>query len=286
MLTRFCSGWYGTLKKAALEVENYYNSVSLVAQTALRDAIGRASASEVAVRRNQLDEELQEVIEERTRRVGHHRHVRGDSRHRYPAGAAGGHVRRGPGRGPDAHALSQQPAPSPGRPAGYRTHQDMILGTYYLTIVKEDEIGAGKVFSSPDEAMLAYDAKAVGLHAPVKVRMEREVGGEMKCRIVDATVGRLIFNNAIPQDLGYVDRNDPEKCLDLEVGFSVGKKQLSAIIDRCIRKHGFTISTEMLDNVKALGYKHSTCCSHRIHCRYDHPEGEEAPHRGGRARGR
>ncbi len=147
--------------------------------------------------------------------------------------------------------------PQDGQPVTVPT-QDMILGTYYLTIVKEDEIGAGKVFSSPDEAMLAYDAKAVGLHAPVKVRMEREVGGEMKCRIVDATVGRLIFNNAIPQDLGYVDRNDPEKCLDLEVGFSVGKKQLSAIIDRCIRKHGFTISTEMLDNVKALGYKHST----------------------------
>ncbi len=147
--------------------------------------------------------------------------------------------------------------PQDGQPVTVPT-QDMILGTYYLTIVKEDEIGAGKVFSSPDEAMLAYDAKAVGLHAPVKVRMEREVNGEMKCRIVDATVGRLIFNNAIPQDLGYVDRNDPEKCLDLEVGFSVGKKQLSAIIDRCIRKHGFTISTEMLDNVKALGYKHST----------------------------
>ena len=147
--------------------------------------------------------------------------------------------------------------PQDGQPVTVPT-QDMILGTYYLTIVKEDEIGAGKVFSSPDEAMLAYDAKAVGLHAPVKVRMERKVGGEMKCRIVDATVGRLIFNNAIPQDLGYVDRNDPEKCLDLEVGFSVGKKQLSAIIDRCIRKHGFTISTEMLDNVKALGYKHST----------------------------
>ena len=147
--------------------------------------------------------------------------------------------------------------PQDGQPVTVPT-QDMILGTYYLTIVKEDEIGAGKVFSSPDEAMLAYDAKAVGLHAPVKVRMEREINGEMKCRIVDATVGRLIFNNAIPQDLGYVDRNDPEKCLDLEVGFSVVKKQLSAIIDRCIRKHGFTISTEMLDNVKALGYKHST----------------------------
>lgn len=85
-------------KKACLEVENYYNSVSLAAQTALRDAIGRASVSEVAIRRNQLDQELQEVIEERTERVGHHRHVRGDSRHRYPAGAAGGHVRRGPGR--------------------------------------------------------------------------------------------------------------------------------------------------------------------------------------------
>ena len=147
--------------------------------------------------------------------------------------------------------------PQDGQPVTVPT-QDMILGTYYLTIVKEDEIGAGKVFSSPDEAMLAYDAKAVGLHAPVKVRMEREINGERKCRIVDATVGRLIFNNAIPQDLGYVDRNDPEKCLDLEVGFSVGKKQLSAIIDRCIRRHGFTISTEMLDNVKALGYKHST----------------------------
>ena len=147
--------------------------------------------------------------------------------------------------------------PQDGQPVTVPT-QDMILGTYYLTIVKEDEIGAGKVFSSPDEAMLAYDAKAVGLHAPVKVRMEREINGEMKCRIVDATVGRLIFNNAIPQDLGYVNRNDPEKCLDLEVGFSVGKKQLSAIIDRCIRRHGFTISTEMLDNVKALGYKHST----------------------------
>ena len=146
--------------------------------------------------------------------------------------------------------------PQDGQPVTVPT-QDMILGTYYLTIVREEE-GTGKVFSSPDEAMLAYDAKVVGLHSPIKVRMSREIGGETKSHIIDATVGRLIFNNAIPQDLGYVDRSDPEKCLDLEVGFTVGKKQLSAIIDKCIRKHGFTISTEMLDNVKALGYKHST----------------------------
>ena len=146
--------------------------------------------------------------------------------------------------------------PQDGQPVTVPT-QDMILGTYYLTIVREEE-GTGKVFSSADEAMLAYDAKVVGLHSPIKVRMSREVNGEMCTRIIDATVGRLIFNNAIPQDLGYVDRTDPEKCLDLEVGFTVGKKQLSAIIDKCIRRHGFTISTEMLDNVKALGYKHST----------------------------
>ncbi len=146
--------------------------------------------------------------------------------------------------------------PQDGQPVTVPT-QDMILGTYYLTIVREEE-GTGKVFSSQDEAMLAYDAKVVGLHSPIKVRMTREINGELCSRIIDATVGRLIFNNAIPQDLGYVDRSDPEKCLDLEVGFTVGKKQLSAIIDKCIRKHGFTISTEMLDNVKALGYKHST----------------------------
>jgi DNA-directed RNA polymerase subunit beta' len=146
--------------------------------------------------------------------------------------------------------------PQDGQPVTVPT-QDMILGTYYLTIVREEE-GTGKVFSSADEAILAYDAKVVGLHSPIKVRMTGAFGGEQVSRIIDATVGRLIFNNAIPQDLGYVDRTDPEKCLDLEVGFSVGKKQLSAIIDKCIRRHGFTISTEMLDNVKALGYKHST----------------------------
>ncbi len=147
--------------------------------------------------------------------------------------------------------------PQDGQPVTVPT-QDMILGTYYLTIIKEDENGVGKVFSSADEAMLAYDAKVVGMHAPIKIRVEGEVNGKLESRVIDATVGRLIFNNALPQNLGYVDRSDPEKCLDLEVGFAVGKKQLSDIIDRCIRRNGFTISTEMLDKVKALGYKHST----------------------------
>ncbi len=146
--------------------------------------------------------------------------------------------------------------PQDGQPVTVPT-QDMILGTYYLTIVR-DEPGAGKVFSSVDEAMLAYDAKVVGLHSPIKVRVTGERNGEKIFKTIDATVGRLIFNNAIPQNLGYVDRNDPEKCLDLEVGFTVGKKQLSSIIDKCIRKNGFTVSTEMLDDVKALGYKHAT----------------------------
>ncbi len=147
--------------------------------------------------------------------------------------------------------------PQDGKPVTVPT-QDMILGTYYLTYIKPDEPGAGKVFSSPDEAMLAYNEHVVGIHAPIRVRVEKERGGVMTHKIIDATVGQLIFNEPIPQDLGFVDRGDPEKFYDLEVGFTTGKKQLGQIIDRCIRIHGFTIATEMLDNVKALGYKYST----------------------------
>ncbi len=147
--------------------------------------------------------------------------------------------------------------PQDGKPVTVPT-QDMILGTYYLTYIKPDEPGAGKVFSSPDEAMLAYNEHVVGIHAPIRVRVEKERDGVMTHKIIDATVGQLIFNEPIPQDLGFVDRSDPEKFYDLEVGFTTGKKQLGQIIDRCIRIHGFTIATEMLDNVKALGYKYST----------------------------
>ena len=113
-------------------------------------------------------------------------------------------------------------------------------------------------YSSVNEAIAAYAAGAVGLHAPILVRFGKEIDGKMEYRIIRATVGRLIYNEPIPQDLGFVDRTDPEHAFDLEVAFKVGKKELGKIIDKCIRKHGFTVSTEMLDRIKALGYKYST----------------------------
>ncbi len=113
-------------------------------------------------------------------------------------------------------------------------------------------------YSSVEEAIAAYADGDIGLHAPIRVRYGREVDGEMQYRIITATVGRLIYNEPIPQDLGFVNRNDPEHAFDLEVDFLVGKKQLGKIIDKCIRKHGFTVATEMLDRVKSLGYKYST----------------------------
>jgi len=113
-------------------------------------------------------------------------------------------------------------------------------------------------YSSVEEAIAAYADGAIGLHAPIRVRFGKEIDGQMQYRIIDATVGRLIYNEPIPQDLGFVDRNDPAHAFDLEVDFLVGKKQLGKIIDKCIRKHGFTTSTEMLDKIKALGYKYAT----------------------------
>ena len=113
-------------------------------------------------------------------------------------------------------------------------------------------------YSSVEEAIAAYAAGDVGLHAPIRVRYGKDVNGVMEYRIIDATVGRLIYNEPIPQDLGFVDRTVPGHEFDLEVSFLVGKKQLGKIIDKCIRRHGFTIATEMLDRVKALGYKYST----------------------------
>ena len=165
--------------------------------------------------------------------------------------------------------------PQDGMPVTVPT-QDMILGTYYLTFVRDDEPGAGKIFSSVDEAMLAYDTmvdfadgeeklvesdnchRVVGLHAPIKDWVEKEIDGVKRHEIIDDTVGRLIFNEKVPQDLGFVDRSDPANAFKLEITEKVGKKLLGKIIDRCIRKHGFTIATEMLDDIKALGYKYST----------------------------
>ena len=113
-------------------------------------------------------------------------------------------------------------------------------------------------YSSVEEAIAAYADGNVGLHAPIRVRYGKCIDGQMQYRIIDATVGRLIYNEPIPQDLGFVDRSVPGHEFDLEVGFLVGKKQLGKIIDKCIRRHGFTVATEMLDRVKSLGYKYST----------------------------
>ncbi len=146
--------------------------------------------------------------------------------------------------------------PQDGGPVTIPT-QDMILGAYYLTFEREEE-GTGHCFADKDEAMLAYDAGVVTLHSPIKVRLSKEVDGVTKYKLVSTTVGRLIYNEAIPQDLGFVDRSDPEQMFEPEINFVVGKKQLGKIIDRCISKHGFTVSAGMLDAIKDLGYHYST----------------------------
>ena len=135
--------------------------------------------------------------------------------------------------------------------------QDMILGAYYLTYSR-DEGDVNHAFADKDEAMLAYDAGLVTLHTPIQVRMFREVDGEMRHKLVTTTVGRMIYNEAIPQDLGFVDRSNPETMFDLEVNEVVGKKMLGKIIDKCIPRHGFTTSAGMLDAIKDLGYHYST----------------------------
>jgi len=113
-------------------------------------------------------------------------------------------------------------------------------------------------YSSEEEAIAAYADGNVGLHAPIRVRYTKTIDGVEQSQIINATVGRLIYNEPIPQDLGFVNRKDPDHAFDLEVDFLVGKKQLGKIIDKCIRVHGFTVATEMLDRIKALGYKFST----------------------------
>ena len=143
--------------------------------------------------------------------------------------------------------------PSDGRPVAVPS-QDMVLGSYYLTTLRENEKGAGKYFRNMNEAVMAYGEKLVTLHAPIKVRMLRD--GES--RVIETTVGRLLFNEPIPQDLGLVDRSDPEHKFDLEIDFLVRKKELGKIIDRCIARHGTTKTSEVLDQIKNLGFKYST----------------------------
>ena len=198
--------------------------------------------------------------------------------------------------------------PQDGRPVTVPT-QDMVLGSYYLTLEKprevritdagdstlevgkvyryfgtvleenraleeqgkklaqftdqgvgcfKGEIGEAKYFSSVNEAMMAYECGDVGLHAPVKVRLEKEIDGEIRSKIVEVTVGRLIFNNVVPQDLGFVDRSNPDNAFALEITFLADKKALGKIVNNCIRVHGTTKTATVLDDIKALGYKFST----------------------------
>ncbi|WMJ22305.1 DNA-directed RNA polymerase subunit beta' [Paludicola sp. MB14-C6] len=147
--------------------------------------------------------------------------------------------------------------PSDGRPVAVPT-QDMVLGSYYLTLQKDGEKGEGKIFKDVNEALMAYNEGVISLHAKVKIRLSKQIGDTKVSKIIDTTIGRVIFNQTIPQDLGYVDRSNNENQFALEVDFLVKKKQLGDIIDRCIRVHGTAKTAEVLDKVKALGFKFST----------------------------
>ncbi|MDT8715808.1 DNA-directed RNA polymerase subunit beta' [Clostridium sp. 19966] len=147
--------------------------------------------------------------------------------------------------------------PSDGKPVCVPT-QDMVLGSYYLTLDKDGEKGEGSRFASADEAIMAYETKSISIHAKVQVQITRSIDGNDVTGIVNTTVGKLIFNESIPQDLGFVDRSLPENTLTLEVDFLVDKKNLGKIIDKCYMKHGPTETSVMLDKIKAKGYHYST----------------------------
>ncbi|MBU5301210.1 DNA-directed RNA polymerase subunit beta' [Clostridium sporogenes] len=147
--------------------------------------------------------------------------------------------------------------PSDGKPVSVPT-QDMVLGSYYLTMDKDGVKGEGKVFSCPEEVLMAYQCKAVDIHAKIKVRLKKVIDGETIEGIIETTPGKIIFNESIPQDLGYIDRTIPENKLKLEVDFLVSKKTLGGIITKCYMKHGATKTSIMLDKIKAKGYHYST----------------------------
>ena len=145
--------------------------------------------------------------------------------------------------------------PQDGRPVAV-PRLDMILGSYYLTMTLDGEKGEGKYFSSPDEAIMAFENKEVGIHAKIFVRITKEIDGEIKQKKIETSVGRIIFNQGIPQDLGFIDRN--EDPFQYEINFPVMKKSMGTIIEKVIRLHGLTESAEVIDYIKALGFKYST----------------------------
>ncbi|MCI9237327.1 MAG: DNA-directed RNA polymerase subunit beta' [Dorea sp.] len=148
--------------------------------------------------------------------------------------------------------------PSDGGPVAVPS-QDMVLGIYYLTQEREGALGEGKVFKNVNEAILAYENGAVTLHSRIKVRVTKTLAdGSTKSDIIESTLGRFLFNEIIPQDLGFVDREVQGNELLLEVDFHVGKKQLKQILEKVINTHGSTATAEVLDAVKSIGYKYST----------------------------
>ena len=147
--------------------------------------------------------------------------------------------------------------PSDGKPVCVPT-QDMVLGSYYLTMDKENAKGEGKYFFSKEEAIMAYELKEIAVHSNINVKMTKDVDGVVKSGIIKTTVGKIIFNESIPQDLGFVDRNKEDEMFNLEVDFLVTKKSLGKIIDKCYLKHGPTDTSIMLDKIKALGYHYSS----------------------------
>ena len=147
--------------------------------------------------------------------------------------------------------------PQDGRPVTVPT-QDMVLGSYYLTTTKDGDLGENKIFKDFDEVLMAYANGDIGLHAMVNVRAYKTIDGEVRSKMIKATAGQIIFNENLPQDLGFVDRSDPEKIFDLEVTFQADKKALGKIIDRCIKVHGSAETAKLLDKIKSLGFKYST----------------------------
>ena len=145
--------------------------------------------------------------------------------------------------------------PQDGKPVA-TPRLDMILGSYYLTMVLDGEKGEGKYFKDPDEAIMAFENHEVGIHAKIYVRKTIEIDGESKTSKVETSVGRIIFNQGIPQDLGFIDRK--EDPFQYEISFPVVKKTMGQIIERVIRTHGLTESAEVIDYIKALGFKYAT----------------------------
>ncbi len=160
--------------------------------------------------------------------------------------------------------------PSDGKPVAVPT-QDMVIGSYYLTMIKEGEPGCPhtevingeeitkyNIYRDTDEAMMAYQEGSLGLHSECLIRFTKEIDGVEKSKLVKTTIGRVIFNRPVPQDLGFVDRTNPDNAFDLEVSFVVKKKQLGQIAEKCISVHGVSIASKVLDELKAQGYKYST----------------------------